>query len=111
MPLQRRKQPPKKKVEEGIDYAPDVDPFEEMEIEDLFGDYVPPQQEKQIVPKPPTYEESLKDLMEGNKEIYVNPQYFPEDPKELPPDYYDNEDEDEGPDYAMDDEDQIEKIV
>ena len=49
-----------------------------MEIEDLFGDYVPPQSEKQIVPKPPTYEESLKDIMEGNKEIYVDPQYFPE---------------------------------
>ena len=28
-----------------------------MGLDDLFGDYVPPQQEKQLVPKPPTYEE------------------------------------------------------
>ena len=42
---QRRKRPPRK-GEEGVDYAPEVDPFEDMEIEDLFGDYVPPQQKK-----------------------------------------------------------------
>ena len=93
MPQKRR--PRKKKEEEaGIDYYPDVDPFEEMEIDDLFGDYVPPQQEKQLVPKPPTYEESLQDLMEGKKEIYVNPQYFPQDPQELPPEYDDDEEVD-----------------
>ena len=50
-----------------------------------FGELpVPPQAEKQqLVPKPPTYEESLADILEGNKEIYVDPQYFP-DPQELP---------------------------
>ena len=41
-----------------IDYAPDVDPYEDMDIEGLldFGDYVPPQQDKQPVTKPPSYE-------------------------------------------------------
>ena len=56
-----------------------------------FGDYVPPQQEKQIVPKPPTYEESLQDIMEGKKEIHVDPQYFPQKPDDLPPEYDDDE--------------------
>ena len=93
MPPQSRKRPPKK-TEPEIDYAPEVDPFEDMDVEGLInsGDYVPPQQEKQIVPKPPTYEESLADILEGKKEIYV-------DPKELPPEY----DDDEEIDYAMDD--------
>ena len=48
-------------VIDDIDYAPEVNPYEDMDIEGLidFGDYVPPQQNKQIiiVPKPPTYEE------------------------------------------------------
>ena len=54
------KKPSKKKLA-GIDYAPEVDPFEEMEIDDLFGDYVPPQQQKQIVPEPPSYSESVNE--------------------------------------------------
>ena len=98
--LQRRKLPTKKgKVP---DYGIDIDDeVEEMGLDVLFGDYVPPQQEKQIVPKPPTYEESLVDLMEGKKEIYVDPKYFPGDHQELPPEYYD----DEGVDYEIPDED------
>ena len=98
--LQRRKLPTKKgKVP---DYGIDIDDeVEEMGLDDLFGDYVPPQQEKQIVPKPPKYEESLADILEGKKEIYVDPKYFPEDPKELPPEY----DDDEGVDYEIPDED------
>ena len=79
-----------------------------MNLGDLFDEQpVLPELEKQILPKPPTYEESLKDILEG-KEIYVDPQYFPQDPQyfpqdpqELPPEY----DDDEGVDYAMDDED------
>ena len=104
MPPQRRKRPPRK-GEEGIDYAPEVDPYEDMDVEGLidFGDYVPPQQEKQIVPKPPTYEESLADVLEGKKEIYIDPQYLSENPQELPPEY----DDDEEVDYAIDDEDLI----
>ena len=74
-----------------------------MGLDDLFGDYVPPQQEKQIVPKPPTYEESLADVLEGKKEIYIDPQYLSENPQELPPEY----DDDEEVDYAIDDEDLI----
>ena len=108
MPPQSRKRPPKK-AEPEIDYAPEVDPYEDMDVEGLidFGDYVPPQQEKQIVPKPPTYEESLVDLMEGKKEIYVDPKYFPGDHQELPPEYYD----DEGVDYTITDEDMSNKIL
>ena len=90
------------------DYGIDIeDEVEDMGLDDLFGDYVPPQQEKQIVPKPPTYKESLKDIMEGKKEIYVDPQYFPQDPQELPPEY----DDDEEVDYAIDDEDMNNKIL
>ena len=99
--IPQRRRRPLKKGEVGIDYMPEVDPYEEMDVEGLidFGDYVPPQQEKQLVPKPPTYEESLEDILKG-KEIYVDPQHFP-DPQELPPEY----DEDEGFDYAIADED------
>ena len=65
---------------------PEVDPYEDMDVEGLidFGDYVPPQQEKQIVPKPPKYKPSLEDIQ-----------------KELPPEY----DADEAVDYRILDED------
>ena len=66
-----------------------------------------PVNEKQIVPKPPTYEESLKDVLEGKKQIYVNPQYFPEEPQDLPPEY----EEDEEIDYALDEEDSVNMIL
>ena len=77
-----------------------------MGLDDLFEQPVLPQQEKQLVPKPPTYEESLQDLLEGKKEIYVDPKYFPEEP-ELPPEY----DEDEEIDYGLDDEDMDNEIL
>ena len=35
-----------------------------MGLDDLYGDYVPPQQDKQLAPKPPTYEESLDEIPE-----------------------------------------------
>ena len=110
-----RKRPKKKEEEAGIDYAPEVDPYEDMDVEGLidFGDYVPLQQDKQLVPKPPTYEESLKDIMEGNKEIHVDPQYFPQDPQELPPEYQElpPEYDDDEVDYAIDDKDSINEIL
>ena len=74
----RRVQFPRINRESGIDYAPEVDPYEDMDVEGLLNleDYVPPQAEKQIakIPKkapkyemdpsfwqlsdpPPTYEE------------------------------------------------------
>ena len=66
-----------------------------------------PENKKQIVPKPPTYEESLKDILEGKKQIYVDPQYFPEEPQDLPPEY----EEDEEIDYALDEEDSANMIL
>ena len=102
---QRRKRPPMKG--EVPNYGIDIeDEVEDMGLDDLFGDYVPPQQEKQIVPKPPTYKESFEDMLKG-KEIYVDPQYFPQDPQELPPEY----DDDEEVDYAIDDEDLIKETL
>ena len=85
------------------DYGVDIDDeVEDMNLGDLFDEQpVPPQQEKQLVPKPPTYEESLKDIMEGKKEIYVDPQYLPQDPQDLPPEY----DDDEEVDYEIADDD------
>ena len=96
MPQKRRRPLKKGEVPNyGIDIEDEV---EDMGLDDLFGDYVPPQQEKQIVPKPPTYEESLADVLEGKKEIYIDPQYLSENPEY---------DDDEEVDYAIDDEDLI----
>ena len=76
-------------------------------LEDLFDEGLVPENEKQIVPKPPTYEESLQDILEGKKQIYVDPQYFPEEPQDMPPEY----EEDEEIDYALDEEDSANTIL
>lgn len=76
-------------------------------LDDLFDQPVLPENEKQIVPKPPTYEKSLLDLSEGKKQIYVDPQYLPEEPQDLPPEY----DEDEGIDDALGEEDNANCIL
>ena len=76
-------------------------------LDDFFDEGLGPENEKQIVPKPPTYEESLKDILEGKKQIYVNPQYFPEEPQDMPPEY----EEDEEIDYALDEEDSANMIL
>ena len=76
-------------------------------LEDLFDEGLVPGNEKQIVPKPPTYEESLKDILEDKKQIYVDPQYFPEEPQDMPPEY----EEDEEIDYALDEEDSANMIL
>ena len=73
----------------------------------FFDEGLVPENEKQIVPKPPTYEESLKDVLEGKKQIYVDPQYFPEEPQDMPPEY----EEDEEIDYALDEEDSVNMIL
>jgi len=54
--------------EEGIAYAPEVDPYEYMDVEGLLNleYYVPPQGEKQIAPKPPEYQNSKWILVIGN---------------------------------------------
>ena len=76
-------------------------------LDDFFDEGLVPENEKQIVPKPPTYEESLKDVLEGKKQIYVDPQYFPEEPQDMPPEY----EEDEDIDYALDEEDSANMIL
>ena len=104
MPQRRR---PRKKGEVP-DYGIAIDDeVEDMSLDDLFGDYVPPQQEKQLVPKPPTYEKSLEDLLAGKKEIYVDSQYLQPEPKELPPEY----DDDEEVDYAINEADEVTEIL
>ena len=76
-------------------------------LDNFFDEGLVPENEKQIVPKPPAYEESLKDILEGKKQIYVDPQYFPEKPQDLPPEY----EEDEEIDYALDEEDSANMIL
>ena len=76
-------------------------------LDNFFDEGLVPENEKQIVPKPPAYEESLKDILEGKKQIYVDPQYFPEEPQDLPPEY----EEDEEIDYALDEEDSANMIL
>ena len=85
-----RAQAKKKKAKlEGIDYFPDVDPFEDMDVEGLFGDApFSPQAKKQIsAAAPPTYEEIIQEVGDDD-----------------PPEY----DEDETPDYALKPEDEVE---
>jgi len=45
-PRVRRMRPGEKREEEGIDYAPEGDPYEDMDVEGLLNldDYVPPQE-------------------------------------------------------------------
>ena len=76
-------------------------------LDDFFDEGLVPENKKQIVPKPPAYEESFKDILEGKKQIYVDPQYFPEEPQDLPPEY----EEDEEIDYALDEEDSANMIL
>ena len=70
-------------------------------LDDFFDEGLVPENKKQIVPKPPTYEESLKDILEGKKQIYVDPQYFPEEPQDMPPEY--EEDEEDSSNMILDD--------
>ena len=76
-------------------------------LDDFFDEGIVPDNKKQIVPKPPTYEESLQDILEGKKQIYVDPQYFPEEPQDMPPEY----EEDEEIDYALAEEDSANMIL
>ena len=74
-------------------------------LEDLFGEQVQQQDNKQLVPKPPSYEDVLGDIASGKKEIYVDPEYMYEE-KDLPPEY-----EEEVPDYAIIEEDSINQAL
>ena len=75
-------------------------------IDALYEEPIQPEQNKQLGPKPPTYEESLADVLEGKKQMYVAPQCLPPEQQDLPPEY----DEDEDPDYALDEEDKTNEI-
>ena len=93
------------------DYAVDVEDEDggipDYGLDDFFDEGLVPENKKQIVPKPPAYEESLKDILEGKKQIYVDPQYFPVEPQDMPPEY----EEDEEIDYALDEEDSANMIL
>ena len=52
-------------------------------LEDLFSEEVKPQNDKQLVPKPPSYQDVLEELASGEKQIYINPQYMLQ-PEDLP---------------------------
>ena len=69
-----------KREDGGIDYAPEVDPYEDMDVEGLLNleDYVPPQGEKQIARRPPEYQK-----------FEMDPSYWELDPEEPPPLYED----------------------
>ena len=82
LPLRPAKRKKAKKAE--IDYYPEVDPFEDMDVEGLFDEAVPPQPEKQLAP--PTYEEIEQEAGDD------------------PPEY----DEDEFPDYGLAEGDEAE---
>ena len=75
-------------------------------LEDQFGEQVLPQNDKQLVPKPPSYQDVLEDLASGEKKMYIDPEYMYE-PEDLPPEY----EEEEGPDYAIIEEDRINEAL
>ena len=74
-------------------------------LDDLFDQPVLPENEKQIVPKPPSYEDVLEDLASGKKQMYIDPEYMYE-PEDLPPEY-----EEEVPDYNILEEDEINQAL
>ena len=82
------------------DYSLEIGDDEDVpdyNLEGLFGDQVLPQDDKQLVPKPPTYEDVLKDLSSGE---------FMYGPEDLPPEY-----EQEVPDYEIHEEDKINHVL
>ena len=94
----------------GLEIGDDED-IPDYGLENLFGEEVQPQNNKQLVPKPPSYEDVLKDLASGEKQMYIDPEYMykPEDlpPEDLPPEY----EEEEGLDYAIIEEDRINQTL
>ena len=84
-PKQRRRVPlrPRVNADGGIDYAPEVDPYEEMDVEGLLNleDYVPPQAEKQIAKASPQYEMDLSfwQIPDEPPPLYESPPYEEEE--------------------------------
>ena len=100
-PIKRRLQ---RKKAEVPDYGINIDDEEipDYNLEDLFHE---PENTKQLVPKPPSYDDVLKDLETGEKKIYVNPEYMQQ--LEDPPEY----EEYEVPDYEIFEEDRINETL
>ena len=102
MPLRRL--PKKKRPVPDYGIAID-DEVPDYGLDDLFDQPVLPENEKQIVPKPPSYEDVLEDLASGKKQMYIDPEYMYE-PEDLPPEY-----EEEVPDYEILEEDRINQVL
>ena len=102
MPLRRL--PKKKRPVPDYGIAID-DEVPDYGLEDLFDQPVLPENEKQLVPKPPSYEDVLEDLASGKKQMYIDPEYMYE-PEDLPPEY-----EEEVPDYEILEEDRINQTL
>ena len=102
MPVRRL---PKKK-QPVPDYGIDIDDeVPDFGLDDLFDQPVLPENDKQLVPKPPSYEDVLEDLASGKKQMYIDPEYMYE-PEDLPPEY-----EEEVPDYEILEEDAINQAL
>ena len=85
------------------DYRIDIDDeVPDYGLEDLFSEQVQPQDNKQLVPKPPSYEDVIEDIASGKKEMYIDPEYM-----HAPPGY----EEEEGPDYALIEEDAVNQAL
>ena len=97
MPLRRL--PKKKRPVPDYGIAID-DEVPDYGLDDLFDQPVLPENEKQLVPKPPSYEDVLEDIASGGKQMYIDPAFMYE-PEDLPPEY------EEGPDYNILEEDAI----
>ena len=103
--------------------AEDDEEVPDYGLEDLFGQQILPQDEKQIVPKPPSYKDVLDEIASGEKKIYINPDYkydftlptiyeegyedFTLPTLQDPPPAY----EEKGIDYAILEEDQINEVL
>ena len=103
MPLRRL--PKKKRPVPDYGIAVD-DEVPDFGLDDLFDQPVLPENEKQLVPKPPSYEDVLEDLASGKKQMYIDPEYMYE-PEDLPPEY----EEEEVPDYEILEEDAINQVL
>ena len=91
------------------DYALEIGDDEEVPdygLEDLFGEKVQPQTNKQLVQKPPSCEDVLEDMKSGAKEMYIDPEYMYE-PEDLPPGY----EAVEGPNYNIIKEDEVNQAL
>ena len=89
------------------DYRIDIDDeVPDYGLEDLFSEQVQPQDNKQLVPKPPSYEDVLGDIASGEKKVYIDPEYMYEQ-EDLPPEY----EEEEGPDYNIIEEDEVNQAL